>query len=111
MRRKPPRPLPAGDRLPALPAGAGGESGVGEHLENDDTLVKPFRWARARGLRRFADLDLTAMRTYRAELTTRIGKHGRRLRPHTVLDSHRALLTFLRWARAKGHELDPASWS
>jgi hypothetical protein len=41
-------------------------------------------------VRHFRDLDLATMRTYRAELATRIGKHGRRLRPHSVFDSHRA---------------------
>ncbi|HZU17847.1 MAG TPA: hypothetical protein VFD01_14755 [Candidatus Dormibacteraeota bacterium] len=77
-------------------------------LGNDDALLKPFlAWAQARGLRRFSDLDIGTMRVYRAQEAVRIGKHGRKLRPHTVLDSHRALLTFLRWARAEGYELDP----
>jgi integrase len=76
-------------------------------LVNYDALVLPFlSWAAGSGVRRFGDLDIGTMRTYRAELTTRIGKHGRKLRPHTVLDSHRVLLTFLRWAKTEGYEFD-----
>ena len=46
------------------------------------------------------------MRAYRAHEATRTGKHGRRLSPFSVLDSHKALLTFLRWARAEGYEFE-----
>jgi hypothetical protein len=51
------------------------------------------------------------MRAYRAQEAVRIGKHSRRLRPHTVLDSHRALLTFLRRARAEATSSTPVSRS
>jgi hypothetical protein len=46
------------------------------------------------------------VRAYRAREATRTGKHGRRLSPFTVLDSHKALLTFLRWAKDEGYEFD-----
>src|SRR5205807_1264116 len=76
-------------------------------LENYDALVRLFLpWAGTCGVRRFSDLDVGTVRAYRAQEATRIGKHGRRLRPHTVLDSHRAALTFMRWAKAEGYEFD-----
>jgi site-specific recombinase XerC len=60
-------------------------------LQAYDDQVLPFlAWITGSGVRHFRDLDLATMRTYRAELATRIGKHGRRLRPHSVFDSHRA---------------------
>ena len=78
-------------------------------LANYDNQVKPFlTWAAECGVRRFADLDLDAVVTYRAQEAERIGKHGRKLRPHSVLDSHKALFTFLRWARARRYEFDPS---
>ena len=40
-------------------------------------------------------------------VSTRIAIHGRRLQPHSILDSHKALLTFFRWARAEGYQFDP----
>src|SRR5881628_187417 len=46
------------------------------------------------------------LRAYRAELSTRIGSHGRRLQTHSILDSHKVLLTFFRWARAEGYQFD-----
>ncbi len=46
--------------------------------------------------------------TYRAQEAERIGRHGRKLRPHSVLDSHKALFTSLRWARARKYEFDPS---
>ena len=72
------------------------------------THVEPFlAWVSEEcGVRRFADLDLATMRAYRAHEATRTGKHGRRLSPFSVLDSHKALLTFLRWARAEGYEFE-----
>jgi len=80
----------------------------GKTLETYVTHVEPFlAWATdERGVRRFADLDVATMRTYRAQEATRTGKHGRQLSPFTVLDSHKALLTFLRWCRAEGYEFD-----
>ncbi len=57
-------------------------------------------------MRPFADLDLDAVVAYRAQEAERIGKHGWKLRPDSVLDSHKVLFTFLRWARARRYELD-----
>jgi integrase len=34
-------------------------------------------------------------------------RDGRPLQPRTLLDSHKALLTFFRWARAEGYAVDP----
>jgi hypothetical protein len=58
------------------------------------THVEPFlSWLGEEcGVRRFADLDIGTVRAYRAREATRTGKHGRRLSPFTVLDSHKALL-------------------
>ena len=56
-------------------------------LEYYDNQVRPFlTWAAESGVRRFADLDVVVI--YRAQEAERIGKHGRKLRPHSVLDSH-----------------------
>jgi hypothetical protein len=63
---------------------------------------------RLRALPAAADLDLDIVVTYRAQEAERIGKHGRKLRPHSVLDSHKALFTFLRWARTRRYEFDPS---
>ncbi|HEY4026580.1 MAG TPA: hypothetical protein VGO86_09120 [Candidatus Dormibacteraeota bacterium] len=61
-------------------------------LVTDDALVSPFlAWVAACGVRRFADLDVGTVRAYRAQEATRIGKHGRKLRPYSVFDSHRTL--------------------
>jgi integrase len=78
-------------------------------LETYETHVEPFlSWVDDEcGVRRFSDLDIGTVRSYRAREATRIGKHGRQLRPHTVLDSHKTLLTFLRWCRTEGYEFDP----
>ncbi|HKB42294.1 MAG TPA: hypothetical protein VKD72_38055 [Gemmataceae bacterium] len=47
------------------------------------------------------------VRAYRAELAARPGKkHGRPLQARTIFDSHRALLTFFRWARAEGYPVE-----
>ena len=77
-------------------------------LETYVTHVEPFlTWAGDEcGARRFADLDIAMVRAYRAREATRTGKHGRRLSPFTVLDSHKALLTFFRWERTEGYEFD-----
>jgi site-specific recombinase XerD len=77
-------------------------------LETYVTHVEPFlTWAAEEcGARRFADLEIAMVRAYRAREATRTGKHGRRLSPFTVLDSHKALLTFFRWARTEGYEFD-----
>ncbi len=63
---------------------------------------------RLRALPAAADLDLDIVVTYRAQEAERIGKHGRKLRPHSMLDSHKALFTFLRWARTRTYEFDPS---
>jgi integrase/recombinase XerD len=78
-------------------------------LETYQTHVEPFlTWvADENGVRRFADLDIGTVRAYRAREATRKGSHGRPLSPFTVLDSHKSLLTFLRWAKAEGYEFDP----
>jgi hypothetical protein len=61
--------------------------------------VKPFiAWVGEYGVRRSSELDMDTVRTFRAEEATRLGKHGRKLRPHSVLDSHKALRTFFRWS-------------
>jgi integrase/recombinase XerD len=77
-------------------------------LEHYDNQVRPFlAWAAEAGVHRFADLELGMVVAYRAQEAARIGKHGRKLRPHTVQDAHKALFTFLRWARSRKYELDP----
>jgi site-specific recombinase XerD len=77
-------------------------------LQNYDDMVLPFlAWAEEAGAHRFEDLNIAVLRAYRAELSTRIGRHGRQLQPHSILDSHKALLTFFRWARAEGYQFDP----
>lgn len=65
-----------------------------------DRMVLPFLvWLDGQGVRRFEELDAGAVRTYRAGLAARPGMHGRPLAPKTLLESHRAILCFLRWAR------------
>ena len=79
-------------------------------LEHYDAMVVPFlTWImEAAGVRRFEDLDVGLVRAYRAELATRPGKkHGRPLQARIIFDSHRALLTFFRWARAEGYAVEP----
>jgi hypothetical protein len=81
-------------------------------LENYDALVTPFlAGTGACGVRRFSDLDIGTVRTYRGQEATRTGKHGRRLRPHTVLDSHRALLTFCAGPGRRDTSSMPGSWT
>jgi hypothetical protein len=50
---------------------------------------------------------LVVVRIYRAFLATKLGKWGRPLAPKTILESHRAVLCFLRWARREGYAVDP----
>jgi hypothetical protein len=57
-------------------------------------------------VRRFEDLSLVVLRTYRAELAEQRRRDGRPLQPRTLLDSHRVLMTFLRRARAEGYAVD-----
>jgi site-specific recombinase XerD len=71
-------------------------------------MVVPFlTWLGEQGVRRFEELDAGMVRSYRAGLATRPGQHGRPLAPKTLLESHRAILCFLRWARREGYEIDP----
>src|SRR5207249_7479605 len=64
-------------------------------LQHYDDMVLPFlAWADEAGAHRFEDLNVAVLWAYRAELSTRIGIHGRKLQPHSILDSHKALLTF-----------------
>jgi integrase/recombinase XerD len=57
-------------------------------------------------VRRFDEVDVGRVRTYRAFLATKIGKWGRPLAPKTILESHRAVLCFMRWARREGYAVD-----
>ena len=77
-------------------------------LEYYDNQVRPFlAWSADAGVHRFADLEVGMVVAYRAQEAARIGKHGRKLRPHTVQDAQKALSTFLRWAKSRKYELDP----
>ncbi len=72
-------------------------------LEYYDGMVLPFlRWLDEERTRRFEDVDVSAVRRYRALLTARPGRHGRPLQPKTLLESHRSILTYCagRGARA-----------
>jgi site-specific recombinase XerD len=76
-------------------------------LDYYDGMVLPFlRWVEAEGVQRFEALDVSRLRVYRAQLATRPGRHGQRLQPKTILESHRAILCFLRWARREGYHVD-----
>ena len=54
----------------------------------------------------FKDLDVSHVRLYRAQLAVRPGRWGRTLAPKTLLESHRAILCFLPWARREGYRTD-----
>jgi hypothetical protein len=70
-------------------------------------MALPFlRWLDAEGVRRFDDLDAGLVRGYRAHLAARPGRRGRPLHPKSILESYRAILCFLRWARREGYEVD-----
>ena len=58
-------------------------------------------------MRRFDEVDVGRVRTFRAHLAARVGKYGRPLAPKTILEYHRAILCFLRWARREGYAVDP----
>jgi len=63
-------------------------------LDHYDDMLKPFlSWAADAGARRFEDMPVTFLERYRAQLAVRTGRHGRRLSPGSVLDSHKALTT------------------
>ena len=76
-------------------------------LEYYDGMVLPFlRWLDAEGVPRFDRLDVARVRLYRAQLAVRPGRRGSPLQPKTILESHRAILCFLRWARREGYHVD-----
>jgi integrase len=55
----------------------------------------------------FDDLDVSVVRQYRADLAARRStRTGRPLEPATILDSHRLLVTFLRWAAGEEYPVD-----
>jgi integrase len=58
-------------------------------------------------VRRMQDLDVGVVREYRAYLSGRLTPSGRPIRPKTVAESHTALMTFLKWAKAEGYEVEP----
>jgi CTP:molybdopterin cytidylyltransferase MocA len=73
-------------------------------LETHETHVEPFlAWVGESACAASPISTSARSGATRAREATRIGKHGRQLRPHTVLDSHKALLTFLRWCRTEGY--------
>jgi site-specific recombinase XerD len=76
-------------------------------LDCYDGMVLPFlKWLDAEGVPRFDHLDVSHVRLYRAQLAVRPGRWGRTLAPKTLLESHRAILCFLRWARREGYRTD-----
>lgn len=71
-------------------------------------MVRPFlAWAVDEGVRRFDDLGVERLRHYRALLASRESAYGRPLQGRSVLDSHKALMTFFRWASDEEYEVDP----
>ena len=56
-------------------------------------------------VRRVGDLDVGTVREYRAFLSGRRTRSGQPLRPKTIAESHTALMTFLKWARAEGYDV------
>lgn len=46
------------------------------------------------------------VQTYRAQLAAQPSQYGRALQPKTILESHRAILCFLRWAKREGYRID-----
>jgi integrase len=76
-------------------------------LDLYDNMVLPFlAWAGEEGAGRFEELDVARLRIYRARLASEPGRRGRPLEARTIFDSHRALLTFFRWACAEGYAVD-----
>jgi site-specific recombinase XerD len=76
-------------------------------LQYYDGMVLPFlKWLDTEGVQRFDHLDASHVRLYRAQLAVRPGRSGRTLAPKTLLESHRAILCFLRWARREGYRTD-----
>ena len=83
----------------------------GSTLDHYRYLVEPFfAWLREErpDVDRFEDLGVNVIRDYRLALTRRISpRTGRPYEPATLLDAHRLLLTFLRWAKAEDYPVDP----
>jgi integrase len=79
-------------------------------LDHYHYLVSPFfDWLReARpDVERFEDPDVNVVRDYRLALTRRTSERtGRPLEPATILDAHRLLVTFLRWADSEEYPVD-----
>jgi site-specific recombinase XerD len=76
-------------------------------LDHYDAMVRPFlAWSVEERIRRFEDLGVDRLRHYRALLATRPTRLGRPLEGRSVLDSHKALMTFFRCALEEGYELD-----
>ncbi|HEY4026579.1 MAG TPA: tyrosine-type recombinase/integrase [Candidatus Dormibacteraeota bacterium] len=79
-------------------------------LAHYDYMVAPFlRWLEAEhpDIRRVDDLDVNVVRRYRASLAAGRRRDGKPLAPRTIFDSHRVLMTFFRWARVEGYQVDP----
>jgi hypothetical protein len=94
-------------RLRALPPGSPGDAGLAEdagvlrrHGPALPALGGGGRGAAVRGTGRVSSARL------RAQRATRPGRHGQPLQPKTILESHRAILCFLRWARREGYHVD-----
>jgi len=78
-------------------------------LEHYDYMVGMFaRWLEEEhpNVRRLEDVNVALMRAYRAALAGSLRRDGKPLSSRTVFDSHRVLLTFFRWARTEGYEVD-----
>jgi integrase len=79
-------------------------------LGHYDFFLPPFLdWLREAHshVERFEDLDVAVVRHYRAGLVSHTSQRtGRRLEPSTILDAHRLMATFLRWAADEGYPVD-----
>jgi site-specific recombinase XerD len=76
-------------------------------LEHYDAMVRPFlAWTVEEGIRRFEELGVDRVRHYRALVATRQTRLGRPLEGRSVLDSHKALMTFFRWSSEEGYEVE-----
>jgi integrase len=70
-------------------------------------MVRPFlAWSVEERIRRFEELCVDRLRHYRALVASRPTRLGRPLEGRSVLDSHKALMTFFRRALQEGYELD-----
>jgi site-specific recombinase XerD len=76
-------------------------------LEHYDAMTRPFlAWTVEEGIRRFEELRVDRLGHYRAPVATRETRFGRPVEGRSVLDSHKALMTFFRWASEEGYEVD-----